>query len=118
MRVDGESYGRQDAWNAGSVTDEPLFGALSHLAVLLEDHGEYGWSNWVSTDLQRLLSGDAYALDHPLSAFGSTGSLSDLVLHPGDVHIGLANIEAANEQLNALRGKVWSEATRLRRSLD
>ena len=108
----------QVAWDAGPVTDEPLFDALVRLAALLESHGEHGWSTWIGTDLRRLESGDAYALDHLLSAFGGMGSLSDLVLHPLNGHdIAEADLDASNQQLGALRTEVWSAATNLRIAL-
>lgn len=106
-------------WHAATVADEPLLDVLSHLAALLEKHGEHWWSKVVREDPQQLRSGYSYALDHLLSAFGGMGSLSDLVLHPINGHdVSEANIEVSNEQLAALLERVWSEASELRRSLN
>ena len=93
--------------------------ALARLVALLDSHGEQGWSKWVGTDLRKLQAGDAAALDDLLSAFGGMGSLNDLVLHPLNGHdIAQAEVNARNEQLDALRHEVWSEAIDLRIALN
>jgi hypothetical protein len=52
--------------------------AMDQFAAFLRDVGETRWSDWVSSDAERVRSGDYGGVDHFLSAFGGMGSINDL----------------------------------------
>ncbi len=66
---------------------QELCQSIESLVLLLGSAGETHWNNWLQTDLRRLRSGDTYALQHLLQAFGGMGSLNDLVIHPLNGHV-------------------------------
>lgn len=59
-----------------------LANLMDELTVLLRDHGEEHWAEWIEADARAVRARDGWGLDHFLAAFGSAGSLYDLVFHP------------------------------------
>jgi Domain of unknown function (DUF6966) len=59
-----------------------LANLMDELSVLLRDHGEERWAEWIEADARAVRARDGWGLDHFLAAFGSAGSLYDLVFHP------------------------------------
>jgi len=59
-----------------------LANLMDEVAVLLHDHGEEHWAEWIEADARAVRARDGWGLDHFLAAFGSAGSLYDLVFHP------------------------------------
>jgi hypothetical protein len=59
-----------------------LANLMDELVVLLRDHGEEHWAEWIEADARAVRARDGWGLDHFLAAFGSAGSLYDLIFHP------------------------------------
>lgn len=95
-----------------------LLAALHEASALLAKHGVDGWAAWLSEDGQRIASHDRYGFDHLLMAFGGMGSLSDVVFHPLNGNACGDDVDRwDNTRLDVLRGKLFAEATALRRVL-
>lgn len=59
-----------------------LANLMDEISLLLREHGEEHWAEWVAADARAVRARDGWGLDHFLAAFGSAGSLYDLVFHP------------------------------------
>jgi hypothetical protein len=95
-----------------------LLAAVSALGELLRRYGEQRWAEWVIRDRQRIRDGDAYGIEHLLSAYGGMGSLNDVVIDPRNGHrIAEQDISAANERLRQLRSRTYTAAWRLKLDL-
>jgi hypothetical protein len=91
---------------------------LDETIALLKQHGEDHWAGWLRISRQRLAAGDAYGLDHLLSAFGGMGSFNDLVVMRLNGHrIDPSKEDDINERLARVRSEVWTEATALPQAL-
>lgn len=75
---------------------------LHRAVALLGQDGEEHWAAWLSSDAGRIRAGDAYGLDHLLSAYGGMGSINDL----------------GSGRLRRLLSKIYDAAAALRRSLN
>jgi hypothetical protein len=99
-----------------------LLAAAGALGELLRRYGEHHWAEWVIRDRQRIQDGDAYGIEHLLSAYGGMGSLNDVVIDPRNGHrIAEQDLSAANERLRQLSSRTYTAAmllkVELRRSL-
>lgn len=77
---------------------------MDEIAQLLSDHGEEQWAEWIAADARAVRARDAWGLDHFLAAFGSAGSLYDLVFHPWNGNaeseeLGRADTDRLHEML-------------------
>ncbi len=92
-----------------------LLAAADALGELLRWYGEQHWAEWVIRDRQRIQDGDAYGIEHLLSAYGGMGSLNDVVIDPRNGHrIAEQDINAANERLRQLSSRTYTAAMRLK----
>ena len=116
--VEGIEYGREhetDRILTMHPEIEELANCLNAAVNLLRSVGEAKWSNWLSTDEQRIRQLDFYGIEHLLSAFGGMGSINDLVLHPINGHkIEISEISATNERFQELKGQFYDLAWKLK----
>ena len=90
--------------------------SVEEASRLLLARGEQHWGEWLRSDAERIRSLDLYGVEHFLSAFGSMGSISDLVLHPSQSHsINVAETIGANAKLRELPESIYVQAERLKR---
>lgn len=88
---------------------------LTQTVALLERIGEEHWAAWLRSDLAHLQRGDAYGLDHLLSAYGGMGSLNDLTVTPANGHpFNETEAAALDAELRALLSGIYAAATSLR----
>lgn len=89
------------------------------MGALLRRQGEEHWAEWVEADAGLIRARDGRGIEHFLAAFGSAGSLYDLVFHPRN---GNAETEAvgraATDQLHELIGEAHPIALDLSRDLN
>lgn len=98
---------------------QELCQTIESLIPLLESAAETHWANWLRTDLQRLRSGDTYALHHLLQSFGGMGSFNDLVIHQLNGHTVEQNdVGQINDRLGDLRSDIYRLAHELERIVD
>lgn len=97
----------------GSMSLHPdvqaLLDAMRELEQFLKQQDEGFWSAYVARAAALVSRSDAYGLERILGAYGGMGSLNDLVLHRSG-----ESLTTENDQLDALRAKVWNLAHRLR----
>lgn len=55
---------------------------MDDIVALLRAQSEERWADWVEADAAAIRDRDGRGIDHFLAAFGSAGSLYDLVFHP------------------------------------
>ena len=55
---------------------------MDEMVAILRAHGEETWAEWVEYDAALIRNRDARGAEHFLAAFGSAGSLNDLIFHP------------------------------------
>jgi hypothetical protein len=95
-----------------------LANLMDEIAQLLREHGEEHWAEWIAADSRAVRARDGWGLDHFLAAFGSAGSLYDLVFHPWN---GNAESEeqgrAATNRLNEMLTEAHAIALDLSREL-
>lgn len=97
---------------------ERLLREMERLSALLAEHGELHWAEWLRRDREKIARHQRHGLDSLLSAFGGMGSLSDVVINPGDGRsIELDEAARVNERLGVLRSAVYRDASALRREL-
>jgi hypothetical protein len=97
---------------------ERLLSEMEHLAAMLSEHGETHWAEWIRRDRVKIARHQRHGLDSLLSAFGGMGSLSDVVIHPGNGHsMELDEAARVNKRLTVLRSAVHRDASALRRAL-
>lgn len=97
---------------------------LEAAQALLSSHGETRWSAWLAQDAKRVRDLDLYGIEHFLSAFGTMGSINDLVLHPMNGHrIREDEVDRANTlyrellwEAHDLAKKLYGEEANARRS--
>lgn len=98
---------------------QDLLVKLDELVMLLRTHDEQRWAEWLDRDRRALVQHDANALDHILGAYGTMGSLADLIIHPMNGHSLTADMtDEVDESLSKLRSVVYELATGLRQLLD
>ncbi len=96
-----------------------LLATLDDASALLAKHGAQHWAGWISENRERIANHDRHGLDHLLMAFGGMGSLNDLVFHPLNGNAsGEDPNDWDNDELDALRSKIFRNATALRHELD
>lgn len=61
---------------------DQLVNLMDDIVALLRAQGEERWADWVEADAMAIRDRDGRGIDHFLAAFGSAGSLYDLVFHP------------------------------------
>ena len=89
------------------------------LAEILKQYEFSQWEAWVRRDVSRIVDRDYRGIVSLLSAFGGTGSLSDVVVHPMNGHdIEADDIDRVNAELAEVRGDLYIAATDLKRLLD
>lgn len=82
---------------------------LETLVALLDDDGATHWSRWARQSLAEIERRDARGLTRLRQGYGGMGSFNDLVLE-GD---GVEDRRRLNEELDALRGRIYSSVTTL-----
>lgn len=103
---------------AVSDTDR-LASLMDEIVGLLRAHGEESWAEWVEYDAGLIRSRDARGAEHFLAAFGSAGSLSDLIFHPFNGNAASeAEGRADTERLQELLFEAQPLAQDLSRELD
>ncbi len=96
-----------------------LLATLDDASTLLAKHGAHHWAGWLSKDRERIANHDRHGLEHLLMAFGGMGSLNDLVFHPLNGNASGEGLDGwDNDELDALRSKIFRNATALRHELD
>lgn len=80
---------------------------MDEMAALLRDHAEEHWAEWIEADVRAVRARDGWGLDHFLAAFGSAGSLYDLVFHPWN---GNAESEEEGRELTRRFHELLTEA--------
>lgn len=92
-----------------------LLSKLDRSVAFLERVGEDKWAAWLRADMTRLKAGDAYGLEHLLSAFGGMGSLNDLVIAPGNGHpVTAEEAGALTAEWRVLASETYRAASSLR----
>jgi len=95
-----------------------LLALLDELVGLLSANSQPHWAQWVEADAARIRQGDARGVTHFLSAFGTMGSLNDVVLEPSrrdsDAVAGLGPLDQRFRQLSS---EAYALADALRRTL-
>ena len=85
---------------------EHLASLMDDMAALLRAHGEENWADWIEADARAVRARDPWGLDHFLAAFGSAGSLYDLIFHPLNCNAETeAEGRAATDRLHELIGE-------------
>jgi hypothetical protein len=101
------------------VDEARLAGLMDEMVDLLKAHGEEHWAEWVEYDARLIRERDGHGVEHFLAAFGSMGSLYDLVFHPVN---GNATSEAegrtATERLHELIAEAYPIAQDIEHELD
>ncbi len=106
-----------DDESEGRLAD--LLASLDDASALLAKHGAHRWAAWLSEDRERIANHDRYGVEHLLMAFGGMGSLNDVVFHPMNGNASGEDDDGwENAKLDALRSKLFTDATALRRELD
>ncbi|SRR5258707_11255836 len=95
---------------ASKASPEQLVASLDQAVVRLRSLHQERWANWLERDRNLIASGDFFGVTHLLSAFGGSGSISDL-LFPVQ---GGAEFRRDTE-LDVLLNRVYSVADELRR---
>lgn len=96
-----------------------LAGLMDEMAVLLKAQGEEHWAEWVEYDARLIRERDGHGVEHFLAAFGSMGSLYDLVFHPVNGNAASeAEGRAATEKLHELIAEAHPIALDLHHELD
>lgn len=90
-----------------------LVADLKSLVALLDDNGATHWSRWARQSLAEVEQHDARGLSRLRQGYGGMGSFNDLVLD-GD---GFEDQRRLNDELDALRGRIYSSVTALLREL-
>lgn len=94
-----------------------LDATLEEIVALLHAHGEEHWSAWLAGDLERIRKGDAYGIEHLLSAYGGMGSFSDLFLSPENgSRIAASEVGPVNERLRRLASRAHDLARAIERA--
>jgi hypothetical protein len=92
---------------------------MDEMVVLLRAQGEEDWADWVQYDSRLIRVNDGHGVEHFLAAFGSMGSLYDLVFHP--VNGNAATVEegrVATDRLHELIAEAHPIALDLHHELD
>ena len=77
------------------------------------------WADRITDAIRRINDGDLSGVDYLLRAFGGMGSLNDLLIHEANGHsIAAVDVGPVNDRLDELRTRVYSAASRIRRSSD
>ena len=96
-----------------------LGAAGGDLAELPRRYGEGHWADRITDAIRRINDGDLSGVDYLLRAFGGMGSLNDLLIHEANGHsIAAVEVGPVNDRLDELRTRVYSAASRIRRSSD
>jgi hypothetical protein len=96
-----------------------LLATLDDASALLAKHGAQHWADWLREDRERISNHDRHGLEHLLMAFGGMASLNDLVFHPLNGNASGEGLDGwDNDELDALRSKIFRNATALRHELD
>ncbi|MGH2488037.1 MAG: DUF6966 domain-containing protein [Candidatus Limnocylindria bacterium] len=95
-----------------------LANLMDEMAVLLRDHGEEHWAEWIEADARAVRARDGWGLEHFLAAFGSAGSLYDLIFHPRNQNAGSEDQgRAATDRFHELLTEAHAIALDLSREL-
>jgi hypothetical protein len=96
-----------------------LIDALERIAALLRGRGERHWLAWIERDIALIHKGDAYGIEHFLSAYGGMGSFNDFYLCPEnkDLHISEPEVGPVNTRFSELRSRAYDLASGLQREL-
>ena len=98
---------------------DDLLATLDEASALLAKHGARRWAAWLSEDRERIANHDRYGVEHLLMAFGGMGGLNDVVFHPMNGNASGEDMDGwDNAELDALRSKLFTDATALRRELN
>jgi hypothetical protein len=101
------------------VDEVRLTSLMDEMVSLLRAQGEEQWADWIQYDARLLRVRDGHGVEHFLAAFGSMGSLYDLVFHPVN---GNAATEAegrqATERLHELIAEAYPIAQDIEHELD
>lgn len=93
-----------------------LIEALSRASQLLRSHNEDEWSHNLDVARQLIVDRNFRGVEQVFGSFGGMGSFNDVVIHPVNGHlIDESEVPAANDRLDALRGRLWKLASDLRR---
>lgn len=101
--------GRHRSRHADDDDVTRLVADLQSLVALLDDHGAAHWSRWARQSLAEIEQHDARGLSRLRQGYGGMGSFNDLVLD-GD---GFEDGRRLNDDLDALRGRIYSSVTNL-----
>lgn len=91
---------------------------MDEVVALLQEHHEEHWADWVAADARAVRARDGWGLDHFLAAFGSAGSLYDVLFHPwkGNAET-VEEGRAATDRLHELLSEAHQIALDLSREL-
>lgn len=101
----------------GGQTDQ-LVARIGELEAFLRAYEHSFWADWIAQDAARIENGDAYGLDHLLSAFGGMGSLSDIMIYElNGRDLSPSDVDRTNAKLRELTARVYVMARDIQRDL-
>ena len=102
-----------------AVDEVRLAGLMDEMVALLKYQGEEQWAEWIEYDARLIREHDGRGVEHFLEAFGSMGSLYDLVFHPVNGNAANeADGRAATERLHELIAEAQPIALDIHHELD
>jgi hypothetical protein len=102
-----------------AVDEVRLAGLMDEMVALLKYQGEEHWAEWIEYDARLIREHDGRGVEHFLEAFGSMGSLYDLVFHPVNGNAASeADGRAATDRLHELIAEAQPIAQDLHYELD
>lgn len=102
-----------------AVDEVRLAGLMDEMVALLKFQGEEQWAEWIEYDARLIREHDGRGIEHFLEAFGSMGSLYDLVFHPVNGNAtNEADGRAATERLHELIAEAYPIAQDIEHDLD